>query len=131
MLPQDDDLFLHLDDSYGGLKMAFDQTKSPYYKVVNAQSIYSHVECIEIQTYSSKTGNWSVYKELFIPKDFESFYEGIYWNDAIHWVNWSRKGKISHHKLDVEYQGKTNIHTHNVIALDDTVDCYRFQLFES
>jgi F-box interacting protein len=129
MLPECDGLYLFLDDSYGGLKMAFDPTKSPYYKVVNAQSMYSHVERIRIHTYSSKTGNWSVYKELFIPEDFESFYEGIYWNDAIHWLNWSKKGQILHHKLDVEHQGKKNILTH--LTLDDTMNCDYCRLFQS
>ncbi|GJR02186.1 hypothetical protein Tco_0525170 [Tanacetum coccineum] len=42
-----------------GLRMAFDPTKSPHYKLVDD----GHTSCdIDIQVYSSETSNWSLYR---------------------------------------------------------------------
>ncbi|GKB78045.1 F-box protein-like protein isoform X1 [Tanacetum coccineum] len=129
MLPKDDYMFMSLncDDISGGSKMAFNPTKSPYYKVVNAQFMNSNCDMIQIQIYSSKTSNWIIIDD-FDPRDFKFFSKGIYWNDAIHWLD-CPNGQILHHKLDLEHQAKTNIYTH--VPLDDTVDCSYVQLFES
>ena len=68
------------------MKMAFDPTKSPHYKVVYASSISDEDDdpvLIQIQTYSSETGNWDfVCSDTFPSKCFPGFNMGIYWNDA-------------------------------------------------
>lgn len=71
-----------------GVKIAFDPTKSPHYKVVYAGVINDgHVSSIQLHTYSSETGNWNVCGDRFSYKCFKGFCNGIYWNDAIHWLD--------------------------------------------
>ncbi|GJX32515.1 cytosolic glyceraldehyde-3-phosphate dehydrogenase [Tanacetum coccineum] len=81
------------------IKMAFDPTKSPYYKVVHATFIndYYPPESYRIQIYSSETGIWSNVYEHSGP--FEGLVSAIYCNNAIHWINHGDNGKL-HYKLD-------------------------------
>ncbi|GKF52899.1 hypothetical protein Tco_0159809, partial [Tanacetum coccineum] len=71
-------------------RMAFDPTKSPHYKVIQSVCLddddgpdYS----IQLHIYSSETSSWSVCSDRFSIMSFEGFNEGVYWNDAIHWLN--------------------------------------------
>ncbi|GKE97116.1 hypothetical protein Tco_1581971, partial [Tanacetum coccineum] len=71
------------------VKIAFDPTKSPHYKVI-------HVKCVDdgfgfdyycqIETYSSETGSWSLFGDRFPEHSFTQFKYAIYWNDALHWL---------------------------------------------
>ncbi|XP_076883787.1 F-box protein At5g07610-like [Bidens hawaiensis] len=75
---------------YGGFRMAFDPSKSSHYKILCAgviqnNDIGSHL-LIEIQVYSSKTCEWSVLCHRRNYNVFKDFTNGLYWNDAIHWI---------------------------------------------
>ncbi|GJU70845.1 hypothetical protein Tco_1262250 [Tanacetum coccineum] len=90
------------DDSnfYGcvGLRLAFDLTKSPYYKVVRA----GRNSCeIVIQIYSSESGNWTLCRERFMYFFFVHFDSAIYWNDALHWLETENR-QLTHYKLNIE-----------------------------
>ncbi|KAL3623614.1 hypothetical protein CASFOL_032430 [Castilleja foliolosa] len=71
-----------------GMCLAFDFTKSPYYKVVCvcALSSRSKDSRFRIEVYSSETGAWRSYEESFTSR--VHFEYGVYWNGAIHWI-WS------------------------------------------
>ncbi|GJS91114.1 hypothetical protein Tco_0773750 [Tanacetum coccineum] len=90
------------DDSnfYGcaGLRLAFDPTKSPDYKVVRA----GRNSCeIVIQIYSSESGNWTLCRERFTYFLFVHFDSAIYWNDALHWLETENR-RLTHYKLNIE-----------------------------
>nr|GEV57360.1 hypothetical protein [Tanacetum cinerariifolium] len=90
------------DDStlYGcaGLRMAFNPTKSLYYKVVRA----GRTTCeIVIQIYSLETGSWSLCRERFNFFFFEHFDSEIYWNDVFHWLE-NENRQLTYYKLNVE-----------------------------
>ncbi|KAK1421404.1 hypothetical protein QVD17_23712 [Tagetes erecta] len=83
------------------LRMAFDPSKSPHYKVVYASGVDQHYgSSIHIKIYSSETGKWSECDARFNHKSFDNFGLGIYWNDGLHWLA-SAKGDLNY-KLDVE-----------------------------
>nr|GFA06705.1 hypothetical protein [Tanacetum cinerariifolium] len=62
--------------------MAFDPTISPHYKIIQVPDIGS-----QTITYLSETDTWSVSGDTNRVIEFEGFEEGVYWNDAIHWLN--------------------------------------------
>nr|GEX05124.1 hypothetical protein [Tanacetum cinerariifolium]GFA06230.1 hypothetical protein [Tanacetum cinerariifolium] len=98
-------------DMTASLKMAFDPTKSLYYKVLyvgmNDDAGYSY---IEIQTYSSETGYWNVCGDRFSWENFSYFCTAIYWNDAFHWL--SCLDNPIHFRLDIgDRPVLTSIHT--------------------
>nr|GEV53761.1 hypothetical protein [Tanacetum cinerariifolium] len=76
------------------VKIAFDPTKSPRYKVIHAKFIYvddddddeSGYGYCQIETYSSETGKWSLCGDRFPEHSFTQFDYSIYWNDALHWL---------------------------------------------
>ena len=111
----------------GGIKLVFDPTKSPHYKVVHAgiktdstfedfgdydfydgcyddedddDDLFSGGSYMKIETYSSETGKWRVCVNRFHFKRFHGFEEGIYSNGALHWLNFVN-GRYSHRKLDI------------------------------
>ncbi|GJZ32441.1 F-box protein-like protein [Tanacetum coccineum] len=81
-----------------GLIMAFDPTKSLNYKVVHAGQTSSH---IDIRTYCSETGNWSLCKDWFSFFDLFHFKRAIYLNGALHWLQMAYFG-LKHYKLNIE-----------------------------
>ncbi|GJT71835.1 hypothetical protein Tco_1031121 [Tanacetum coccineum] len=81
-----------------GLRLAFDPTKSPYYKVVRAKRTCSD---IFIQIYCSEKGNWSLCNERF-NYFFLHFDSTIYWNNALHWLE-TENSQLTHYKLNFEY----------------------------
>ncbi|GKE20680.1 hypothetical protein Tco_1432192, partial [Tanacetum coccineum] len=118
-----------------GLKMAFDPTKSPLYKVIYAETMHRFPfgnnetdDWVQIHTFSSETGNWSLCGHHFSYNRFDLFGDGVYWNDAIYWANFEHG--IS--KLDI-------INEHPVLTVlpsPYTVDgdvhySYSLTLFES
>ncbi|GKC93727.1 hypothetical protein Tco_1159169 [Tanacetum coccineum] len=62
------------------LKIAFDPTKSPHYKLVNAGGAFYD---INIKFYSSETCKWSLCKDRFKYFIFDHFNSAIYWNDEV------------------------------------------------
>ncbi|GJW38399.1 probable serine/threonine-protein kinase [Tanacetum coccineum] len=84
MLPQPD--YAYDDSNFyrcAGLRLSFDPTKAPYYKVVRAGSNSSK---IVMKNYSSKTSNWSLCTERFNFLFFVHFDNAIYWDNALHWL---------------------------------------------
>ncbi|GKD46684.1 hypothetical protein Tco_1271329 [Tanacetum coccineum] len=78
--------------------MAFDPRKTLDYKVVQA----GRTSCdIDIQIYSSKTGNWSMCMDRLNYLSFDHFDSAIYWNDAFHWVE-TKNWQLTHYKLNIE-----------------------------
>ncbi|GJX02643.1 ribonuclease H-like domain-containing protein [Tanacetum coccineum] len=80
------------------LRMAFDSRKSFDYKVMQAGRTYCD---IEIQIYSSETGNWSLCMDRFNYFSFDHFDSAIYWNDAFHYLEGLKK-QLKHYKLNIE-----------------------------
>ncbi|GJS31356.1 SGNH hydrolase-type esterase domain-containing protein [Tanacetum coccineum] len=120
----------------GSMRLAFDPTKSPHYKVIkSAEQNYGNdddelVFYIQLETYSSEAGRWSVCRDQFSTPSFHSFKEGIYLNGSIHWLNTYHCGSWNCYKLDI-------MNEHPVltaIQLPETLDRksrIRFKLFES
>ncbi|GJT74287.1 hypothetical protein Tco_1041012 [Tanacetum coccineum] len=99
------------DDSnfYGcaGLRLTFDPTKSPDYKVVRA----GRNSCeIVIQIYSLESGNWTLCRERFTYFFFVHFDSEIYWNDALHWLETENR-QLTHYKLNIKD------HEHPIITI--------------
>ncbi|GJW77265.1 receptor-like serine/threonine-protein kinase SD1-8 [Tanacetum coccineum] len=100
ILPEPD--YANVDSNvYGcaGLRLAFDPTKSPYYKVVRAGRTCSD---IFIQIYCSEKGNWSLCNERFNYFFFLHFDSAMYWNNALHWLE-TENSQLTHYKLNIEY----------------------------
>ncbi|GJZ96275.1 cytosolic glyceraldehyde-3-phosphate dehydrogenase [Tanacetum coccineum] len=97
---------LPIESRIRSVKMAIDPTKSPYYKVI-------HVGPSSIETYCSETGNLSVCGDRFQGHYFTGFENGIYWNDAIHWLEFSY-GRPYHCKLKI-------VNEHQVLTMQDFV----------
>ncbi|GKC41061.1 hypothetical protein Tco_1053445 [Tanacetum coccineum] len=97
----------------GGLKMAFDPTKSPPYKVIFLEMVEGPDDnWVQIHTYSSQTGNWSLCGDQFSQRVPSTLYEnhdifwslhsvqdGVYWNGAIYWLDYCSGRKF--YKLDI------------------------------
>ncbi|GKC82785.1 hypothetical protein Tco_1138502 [Tanacetum coccineum] len=80
------------------LRMAFDPRKLLYYKVVQAR----RTSCdIEVQIYSSDTGNWSLCSDRVKCFNFDHFDSAIYWNDAFHWLEGLNR-QLKHYKFNFE-----------------------------
>ncbi|XP_076883788.1 F-box protein At5g07610-like [Bidens hawaiensis] len=119
----------------GGWRIAFDPSKSTHYKLVCALPIYDyryvHSIDVQIQIYSSKTCEWSVtnLREKYDNRYTRGFNHGIYWNDAIHWLD--TENKNWHNMLDIaERLIKTrpqtlvnNCHTYNDKKLFESRGC--------
>nr|GEU99293.1 hypothetical protein [Tanacetum cinerariifolium] len=80
------------------LRMAFDPTKSPYYKLMDARHTYCD---IDIQIYSLETSSWSLSKDHFNYFSYDHFDSVIYWNDALHWLKTENR-KLIHYILDIK-----------------------------
>ncbi|GJX94607.1 hypothetical protein Tco_0349193 [Tanacetum coccineum] len=72
------------------VKISFDPSKSPHYKVIYAEVVHDDDEFdfgyCQIKTYSSETGNWSLCGDRYLEHSFTQFNNAIYWNDALHWL---------------------------------------------
>ncbi|KAK9057395.1 hypothetical protein SSX86_022230 [Deinandra increscens subsp. villosa] len=80
-----------------GVRMAFDPSKSPHYKILMAPHHHHHRPDhlqAQIEIYSSETCNWSVCGDLLRYDHLQGFCRGIYWNGGIHWLEY---------RLDVEH----------------------------
>ncbi|GKC12466.1 hypothetical protein Tco_1009248 [Tanacetum coccineum] len=81
-----------------GLRIAFDPTKSPHYKLVDAGRTFCD---IDIQIYSSETGKWSLCRDRFNYFSFDHFDSAIYWNDGLHWLE-TKNMQLRHYNLNIE-----------------------------
>ncbi|GJR50816.1 hypothetical protein Tco_1401337 [Tanacetum coccineum] len=88
--------------------MAFDPTKSRDYKVVQLFACL-HVE-LEIQVYSSETGNWSLCRDRVSYYNFCHFATSIYWNDALHWLE-TKDRQLTLYKFHIDDHDHTIITT--------------------
>ncbi|TXG70580.1 hypothetical protein EZV62_005515 [Acer yangbiense] len=86
-----------------GMTLAYDPHKSPHYKVVcvrkpnsgqDYMGIYSRLKDYlsnysryQIEIYSSEMRSWKVSGRSFIAHDDVDFRRGVFWNGAVHWVN--------------------------------------------
>ncbi|GJS10195.1 F-box protein-like protein isoform X1 [Tanacetum coccineum] len=109
----------------GGIRLVFDPTKSPHYKVVHAgiktddnfddfddYDFYNDCDgydedddrvggsYVQVEIYSSEIGKWRVYVKRFGFKRFHGFEAGIYSNGALHWLNFTN-GRYWHAKLNI------------------------------
>ncbi|GJR94555.1 hypothetical protein Tco_0266729 [Tanacetum coccineum] len=80
------------------LRIAFDPTKSPHYKLVDVGRTFCD---IDIQIYSSETGKWSLYRDHFNYFSFDHFDSAIYWNDGLHWLE-TKNRQLMHYNLNIE-----------------------------
>ncbi|XP_076945990.1 F-box protein At5g07610-like [Bidens hawaiensis] len=114
----------------GGVRMAFDPSKSAHYKLVCAGVIHTNEgshPLIEIHVYSSKTCERSVCNGRFTLQSFRGFNNGIYWNDAIHWLD--TINKALHVKFCLEHKVIKSTQTPG--TLDDGEMVCDQKLFES
>lgn len=123
VLPEPDNVTHYNNFSAGGLKMAFDPTKSPHYKVIYGEPFE---EWIRIHTYSSETGSWSLCGHQFPVRSSNYFKRGVYWNNAIYWLN--LEGKFF--KLDIMNDHPVLTAFRTPLTLDRKVQ-YECRLFES
>ncbi|GJZ13863.1 hypothetical protein Tco_0549093 [Tanacetum coccineum] len=123
--------------TFGGIRLVFDPTKSPNYKVVHAglktDDDFNGLDggdfYIQIQTYSSETGKWSVCVNRFGFKRFHGFNAGIYSNGALHWLNFAN-GRYWHVKLDILLDHPVLTTIQLPVPLDGEVFCDH-KFFES
>ncbi|GKC29215.1 hypothetical protein Tco_1036509 [Tanacetum coccineum] len=109
------------------VKIAFDPTKSPQYKVIYAKAIHDDDEYdfgyCQIETYSSETRNWSLCGDRFPEHSFSQFDYAIYWNDALHWLI-TVYDVCSHCNLKIVYE-------HPVLTKTELPRTFGGKLFES
>ncbi|GJS11049.1 F-box protein-like protein [Tanacetum coccineum] len=129
LIPEPDNVTFNLYAISGGLRLAFDPTKSPHYKVVYGELMMGDHPLdrwVQMHTYSSETGNWSLCGHHFPKLSFEFFGYGVYWNDAIYWTNF--EDKIF--KLDIMNEHPVFTALQTPLTLDLKVHFER-ELFES
>ncbi|GJQ97112.1 ribonuclease H-like domain-containing protein [Tanacetum coccineum] len=84
--------------SSAGLRIAFDSTKSPNYKLVDAGRTFYD---IDIQIYSLETRKWSLCSDRFNYFSFDHFDSAIYWNDGLHWLETENR-QLMHYSLNIK-----------------------------
>ncbi|KAK6117043.1 hypothetical protein DH2020_049186 [Rehmannia glutinosa] len=79
-----------------GMNLAFDPSKSSYYKVVYVREFewYRYELKYQLEIYSSEPGGgtWRKCGETFVAAQV-NFKNGVYWNGAIHWISTTATGK--------------------------------------
>ncbi|KAL5539590.1 hypothetical protein UlMin_046163 [Ulmus minor] len=70
------------------LSLAFDPSKSPYYKVVcvSSRDDTNDDPCV-IEIYSSETRTWRLSGDTFNARLYTEFEDGVFWNGAVHWIS--------------------------------------------
>nr|GEV44485.1 hypothetical protein [Tanacetum cinerariifolium] len=101
--------------SSAGLRIAFDPTKSPHYKLVNAGRTFYD---IDIQIFSSEIGKWSLCSDRFNYFSFDYFNSAIYWNDGLHWLETENR-QLMHYILNIEDPDHLIITTIPILQRDD------------
>ncbi|XP_058206873.1 F-box protein At5g07610-like isoform X1 [Rhododendron vialii] len=88
-----------------GACLAFDPSKSPYYKVVLISYHFSFEERSSfylIYIYSSKTASWKEMRAI-APLGGGSYQRRVFWNGAIHWMN----STYIHIRFDIDAENLT------------------------
>ncbi|XP_071708857.1 F-box protein At5g07610-like [Rutidosis leptorrhynchoides] len=115
--------------AHGTMKMAYDPTKAlleicSRVGYVYAKTGYSS-DIVRVHTYSSETGNWSDHGDRYWSKlNVTMFKYGIYWSNAIHWVE-----SPNDYKLDLENLSITSVQA--PVTVVDGMMCSERKLFES
>ncbi|GKE17347.1 hypothetical protein Tco_1424924 [Tanacetum coccineum] len=94
------------------------------YKVMYAELVDGVY--VQIHTYSSETGNWSLCGDQFSKNIYLLFSDGVYWNDAIYEI----KGSDEFFKLDIMNEHPVLTALPTPLTTDGKVH-YRYSLFES
>ncbi|KAK9078026.1 hypothetical protein SSX86_002083 [Deinandra increscens subsp. villosa] len=82
-----------------GMTLVFDPLKSPHYKVVCVGGHLWTDNLYTIEIYSSENGgSWKTSGKPFANQIDTEFMGGVYWNDAVHWIN--KKGYILYLKIN-------------------------------
>ncbi|KAL3650382.1 hypothetical protein CASFOL_006785 [Castilleja foliolosa] len=73
-----------------GMSLAFDPARSRHYKIVRVRGVFV-VDIFEyrIEVYLSESGCWRKPDGPF--RALVNFSDGVYWNGAIHWVNYKTR----------------------------------------
>ncbi|GJW39037.1 retrovirus-related pol polyprotein from transposon TNT 1-94, partial [Tanacetum coccineum] len=133
LLPQPHMSKLKSSSFTGGIRLVFDPTESPHYKVVHAQLVTGDNGVglyILIETYSSETGNWSVCADrIHSCQSFRGFEDGIYWNGDVHWLDYVY-GSLLHSRLDILVDQPVLTTIKLPLTVDGNLCCSR-KLFES
>ncbi|GER29580.1 F-box family protein [Striga asiatica] len=91
-----------------GMSLAFDQIKSPHYKVICVRSVsitgYKHCQ---LEVYSSETGSWRNHGQT--PQVRVSLKNGVCWNEAIHWTSNGTGNDSLYFNVDNQLFGKMPI----------------------
>ena len=74
-------------DTVFGINLAFDPSKSPYYSVICVRSCEVSISHYQIEIYSSGTGDWRLSGKPFRAPFDMVFYDGVFWNGAVHWIS--------------------------------------------
>nr|XP_043631632.1 F-box protein At5g07610-like [Erigeron canadensis] len=105
------------------MRLGFDPAKSPHYKVLHIREIPKE-SSILTWIYFSERGCWIIGNSLPLQWYCGLFHRGVYWDDAIHWLDF--KNQVRHFKLDVEHPHDTTTEP------PKTLDRYSYkELFES
>ncbi|XP_071739063.1 F-box protein At5g07610-like [Rutidosis leptorrhynchoides] len=87
-----------------GMSLAFDPLKSPHYKVICVFDDFDFVSTTykyQIDMYSSQTCTYKLSYNLTMTRRHKIMFEtGVYWNNAIHWID--KFGFIVYFDLDRE-----------------------------
>ncbi|GLT80290.1 hypothetical protein SLA2020_517380 [Shorea laevis] len=70
-----------------GFNLAFEPSKSPYYKLICVRSAAGSVGCHQIEIYSSETGDWKLCGSPFVAPFDMVFNNGVFCNGSIHWIS--------------------------------------------
>ncbi|KAL6136148.1 hypothetical protein ACLB2K_061449 [Fragaria x ananassa] len=85
--------------------LAFDPSKSPYYKVVCLRTVDGTKRCefYHILIYSSETQSWRLLDSSFYKVYTISYRRVVYWNGAINWLR--QYGEVKYFHVDEERDG--------------------------
>ncbi|XP_071707590.1 F-box protein At5g07610-like [Rutidosis leptorrhynchoides] len=83
-----------------GMTLVYDPLKSHYYEVVCVRGVLSD-NLYEIEIYSSKSKSWRKCGKPFANQIDTEFMCGVYWNDAVHWIN--KKGSLVYLKMNEDH----------------------------
>ncbi|XP_071709565.1 F-box protein At5g07610-like [Rutidosis leptorrhynchoides] len=84
-----------------GMTLVYDPLKSHYYQIVCVRAVSGNDDLYEIEIYSSKSKSWRKCGKPFANQIDTEFMCGVYWNDAVHWIN--TKGFLVYLKIGEDH----------------------------